>query len=99
MKQKQLEKLFNARIKHCANLLLSKGKEYSDGSDRLRNFYDGSVLLGINPKQYALSLVTKHIVALKDHIMQNKEMSDEFIDEKISDIINYAVLIEALNKE
>lgn len=99
MNSTALEKIFKTRINACKDLLLSKGIEYAPKDDRLKNFYDGAELLGCTPKQYALALVTKHIIALKDHINTNNPLSDAFIDEKISDIINYMILIEAINYE
>jgi hypothetical protein len=96
MKQKEFEGVVNHRLEKCKETLGLKGAIYADKNDRLKNFYDGAALNECTPEQYAFMLVTKHIVAIKDHIRDSRGMSEAFIDEKITDVINYMLLIEAL---
>jgi len=99
MKQKEFDKLVEHRMEVCKETLGLKAKHYATVGDRLHNFKDGAFINNCTPEQYALSLVTKHIVAIKDAILSGKLMSEEFAEEKIGDIINYMLLIEALNTE
>jgi hypothetical protein len=97
MEQKKFDAVVNHRFEYCKEILGIKGSVYASKKDRLKNFYDGASLNGCTPKQYAFMLMTKHLVALKDYIREDRKMDEDFINEKVSDIINYAVLIESLN--
>jgi hypothetical protein len=99
MEQKKFDAVVNSRFEYCKEILGVKGSVYASKKNRLKNFYDGASLNECTPKQYAFMLMTKHLVALKDYIREDRKMEEDFIDEKVSDIINYAVLIEALNEE
>jgi hypothetical protein len=95
----KFEAIVRDRFERCVKVLSHKAAEYASDVDRLQNFKDGAKFLNVTPSQYALALVTKHIVALKDHIMSGNPLSTEFIDEKIGDIINYMVLIEGIEED
>lgn len=99
MKQKDFESLVNHRLEKCKEILGIKGVVYASKSNRLKNFYDGASFNECTPKQYAQMLVTKHLVAIKDHIVNNQSMSEDFIEEKITDVINYMLLIEAIEED
>jgi hypothetical protein len=85
----------------CYKVLTIKNLEYAPGDDRLQNFKDGALFLGISPVMYAFVLMTKHLVALKDHVVKGdtNTITQTYVDEKIGDIINYLILIEALLTE
>lgn len=91
--------LLNKRIAKTKKTLLLKAEEYAPGIDRLENFKTGANLLGTSAETYALSLVTKHIVALKDVVTREELLTKEFMDEKIGDIIVYMILLEAIATE
>jgi hypothetical protein len=92
--------LLNKRIAKTKKTLLVKAEEYApNGLNRLSNFDDAANLLAVAPEQYALSLVTKHYVALKDMVMSGTPLTQEFIDEKIGDIVVYMILLEAIATE
>jgi len=91
--------LVNERLAHCKKLLGLKGADYASKKDRLHNFKVGAALCRQTPEQFALDLMAKHIVAMSDKIVNKEKMSVEFVADKFSDIINYVLLIEALNEE
>jgi len=99
MTHDEFNKLFADRFLKCRETLLSKAKQYASDEDRLHNFYEGAILNCCTPEQYAHTLVTKQIIALRDMIVQDMFISQAVVDEKIGDIVNYYVLIEALIKE
>ena len=99
MNRQRLEQIFENRIAECRETMGMKGKVYATDENRLSNFYAGAELAKLTPQQYAFSLVSKHIIALRDKINADEPMSDEFITEKMGDIINYMVLIEGLERE
>lgn len=99
MTQNDFDSLVNSRLSHCKKLLLVKSEDYASKKDRLHNFKLGALLARQTPEQYAQSLMTKHIVAVSDKIANKEVMTPKFVAEKLSDIINYSLLIEALNQE
>jgi len=84
-------------------MLLERAGAYATNGDRLGNFYEGGALNGCHPLRYGFSLVSKHIIALRDLITKVEAGQAEFTDyefgkfqEYVTDIRNYAVLMEAL---
>ena len=80
-------------------VLKSKATEYAHGGDRLSNFKDAAELNGCTPEQALWGFVTKHIIALKDFIKSGETRPLEQWEEKIGDIQNYMVLLEAIVSE
>jgi hypothetical protein len=99
MTHEEFNILLSKRIAKSRKVLLSKANEYATDDERLQNFKDGASLLNTTPEFYALSLTTKHIIALKDFISTQRSIDQRFIDEKIGDIINYMILLEAILTE
>lgn len=87
------------RIQYIKDSLQTKGSEYAPGNDRLENFKTAGALLGQTPEMYLINLVTKHYVALTDFVRQLEggRLKDyPFWEEKIGDVINYMILLDAL---
>lgn len=99
MNQNKFSNLVQARIKKCLVTLAVKSTDYASKEDRLHNFKSGATLTGQTELQFAFSLASKHIIALRDKISKKEYLTDEFIEEKITDIINYMILIEAIREE
>lgn len=99
MLKKDFDILVNKRLAECKKVLTSKAADYASDVDRLANFKRGAALVDLTPKQYAQALVTKHIVAIADKVISDEVMTPTFVAEKIGDVINYMMLIEALNQE
>jgi len=79
-----------------------KGAEYCTGNDRLKNFKDAASMNGITPEWALWGMVSKHIIALKDFILDlDKDIvrSESQVLEKVGDIRCYMVLLEALFAE
>jgi hypothetical protein len=83
------------RIELTRKVLDSKAKEYAPGDDRLHNFHAAGGLKGESPAQAAWGMMVKHIVSVADMVRQPQSHSQAVWDEKIGDLVNYAVLIEA----
>jgi hypothetical protein len=103
----QFNKIIELRCKTIKQVLSQKAKEYaSPAGDRLIQFKNVARMNHNTPEQALWGMVSKHISALNDfiHIPVNnvnadsdyKEVSFEQWHEKIGDIINYMILLEAL---
>lgn len=103
MDSKRFEEIVNKRIEACKNLmLLSKSAEYSRGGDRLSNFKKQAAMKGEMPEKALLGNWTKHlssILDIIDDIEAGRPIVLEQLQEKITDSINYHLLLEALVTE
>ena len=93
------EKITHDQLEKCTNLLLAKGKEYSPYADRLLAFKRAAALQGETPAQALCGMLAKHVVSVYDMCMSNGEFSAEKWDEKITDSINYLLLLAAVVRE
>ena len=76
----------------------AKSIEYSISSDdRLYNFKHVAERLGITPEQALMTYVLKHVDAICNDAKTGKQFSDETLRSRVIDLINYSVLLLALN--
>lgn len=100
MKSKEFNQILNQQLEKCKDVLSAKNKEYSAGGDRLSNFKVASMLQSEHPLKSLLGMMTKHTVSISDmindvnHDQRYPEIKDW--DEKITDSINYLILMKAL---
>lgn len=87
------------QVEHCISLLGTKGTEYAPGADRLSAFKKAAALQGCTTAQAAFGMLAKHLVSVSDMIMSNERYSGIRWDEKISDSINYLLIIRAIIEE
>lgn len=91
------------RLAKVRAMLVKKNKEYAPtGSSRFHNFYRASRMLGCSAEKSLLGMWSKHLVSVLD-IIDNIEKcqypSAPLLEEKITDTIAYAILLEGLIKE
>jgi hypothetical protein len=102
MSPEKFELLVKDRMAKCAKVLDLKAGEYAT-SDRLHNFKVAAALQDIEPETALLGMWAKHIVSVVDIIYgiehRGEIPSKELLSEKITDVINYAHLLEALIEE
>lgn len=95
--------LLKERLIKITKTLASKGEEYSDETDRLYNFKRAAMMdEGETPERALKGMWKKHLVSVFDIIDDlDYEVlpSEELLNEKIGDSINYLILLEALIKE
>ncbi len=74
------------------------GKE-SCKADRLGHFKKAAALMNITPKAALFGMFSKHIVSVSDMCMDDQEQPVEKWSEKITDSINYLLILRALVEE
>ena len=94
MNSANFEKILEQQIKQCKNVLTNKGREYAT-EDRLHNFKVAAGLQGITPQQALAGMMCKHTVSIYD-MCRNGGYDIVVWDEKITDHINYLLLLRAL---
>lgn len=101
--------VFNKVIKEqlltCEGLLIGKGQEYAPGAtdesavDRLAHFKKAAAITGGTPKEALLGMLAKHLVSISDMCIDGRDYTGDRWTEKITDSINYLLLLKALVEE
>jgi len=98
MKLEDFESVLKEQFKTSEEILVIKAKEYAT-SDRLHNFNIAAALKGETPMQALAGMMAKHTVSIYDMCMSHKEYPAEMWNEKITDHINYLILLKAIVTE
>jgi hypothetical protein len=104
MNQKEFDQHIDLIFKESKSLLTSKGAEYSDNVDRLSNFYICNSA-GVSNMQNCLVHIGKHMSALHKYALLDsideldKHELNQSLHERVMDLINYFVLLDAILKE
>lgn len=97
------ERIVDKRFAECRAILLAKNKEYAEEGDKLSNFKQAADLKGESPEMALWGFWVKHIIGMKkivqDLDLDDIEPSETMMKDKFSDMINYALLLEALIRE
>ena len=103
MNAEDFNKLVERRIDLIKKVLIKKGKEYSSENDRLHNFKVAAAIDMQSPVEALWGMAKKHLVSIidmKNGIAKNGTIYNQaYVDEKIGDMINYLILLEALIEE
>lgn len=99
MLDKDFEKVVLEQLDFSKNLLIFKGREYSLEEDRLIAFKRAAGLQNETPKQALCGMLAKHIISIYDMCESGKVFTTERWKEKITDSINYLILLRALIEE
>jgi hypothetical protein len=95
MTQQDFERIVEEQLNTARDLLIIKGREYSLSEDRLEVFKKAAVLQGENVKQALCGMLAKHVVSIYDMSMSRNEFTEARWTEKITDSINYLLLLKA----
>lgn len=99
MTTQKFNEIITAQLDLCRDLLTVKGEEYSLDEDRLLAFKKAANVQGETPTQALCGMMAKHTVSVYDMAMSGNSYSVARWDEKITDSINYLLLLKALIME
>jgi hypothetical protein len=98
MNTKDMKQLLDdTHFKMCL-LSSTKGYEYAGESDRLSNFKEPALDLGVSPDLILWIALDKHLRAIRTYI-RNRRVHSEPIEERIDDAILYLILLKGLIQE
>jgi hypothetical protein len=88
------------QLKQCEKTLVTKAVEYAT-EDRLHNFKVAATLAGCTPAQALGGMMIKHTVSIYDMIADDGTIEHpmEVWSEKITDHLNYLLLLSAILQE
>lgn len=95
MDHKAFNKVFKEQVKRCEAVLVQKGNEYST-EDKLHNFKKAANLAGVDAATALAGMMAKHSVSIYDMIEKDVWYDMAVWDEKITDHINYLILLKAI---
>lgn len=95
MTQRDFEVIVEQQLAIARDLLITKGQEYSLSGDRLEAFKKAAQLQGETTTQALCGMLAKHVVSVYDMAMSGKEFPEARWTEKITDSINYLLLLKA----
>jgi len=102
MKEQEFQEVLQQRLKKIEQTLGQKAKEYAAEGDKLHNFNVGARITGQTREKVLWGFALKHYISFLD-ILENldkgKLPTEAMVDEKIGDLINYLVLVEASLKD
>lgn len=85
---------------NCKKLLATKGKEYSRNEvDVNSNFKRCGAAIDINQLKVCWLYMAKHWDAITNYIKYGQVMSDELIESRIADLVNYGFILASLIEE
>jgi hypothetical protein len=92
------------RLGNCEDVLYSKSEEYSTRDDKLHNFRVAARYDNEDRSRALWGMLKKHIVSIHDEIVKMDADRDfvpgvSFQNDKITDVINYCLLLEAIVTE
>lgn len=93
------------QMEHCKTMLVTKGNEYAPEAmsnveiDRLAHFKKAATLMRTTPKIALMGMLVKHYISIMDMSMDDKDYPVEQWSEKITDSINYLLILRAIGEE
>jgi len=101
MTREDFSRRVEKRIDLVRQTLLNKHKEYAKDDNVFRNFDEaaGGFSLHSTSAEVLWSYMTKHLVSIKDIVSDNTPVTNDVVSEKIGDVINYLILLEAMLNE
>lgn len=99
MNIKTFNEVVKSQFSRCEDILVQKQAEYSSEFDKLHNFKQSSHLQQRTQAQALGGKMAKHTVSIYDMIATGKSYPLSVWDEKITDHINYLILLRAVVEE
>ena len=95
----EMNMIIDGQLDICKSLLIDKGKEYAfDEIDRLQAFKTAATIQDTTPMKALAGMMAKHTISVYDMIEHG--VSDPLKwEEKITDHINYLLLLKCLNMD
>lgn len=99
MTHERFEQLLDELDGESLATLKAKNRMYGAPNDALHNFASGADIGGCTEAQACWGYLVKHLVALRDKIINNDFSNKDDLKEKCQDIINYIRFIWAIAHE
>lgn len=95
MTVQRFNEVFENQVETCRMMLVKKAEEYAT-VDRLHNFRVAAALRGTDMKAALGGMMVKHTTSIYDMIESPEAFPMDLWDEKITDHLNYLLLLKAV---
>lgn len=100
MKEKQFNDIIQNAVESCLTTLTEKNASYNPNEDKLAGFKTAARMRGVTPLQALSGMKVKHTSFVQDLLEGRIPIpSEEVVQEKFGDEINYLLLALALIEE
>lgn len=102
MNNAEFDGIVKRRMEAIGSTLLKKQDEYAKSNDVFHNFHRASAILHVTRQQALMGMASKHLVSVLDMVDKNAEgefIPEDLFREKIGDLINYLIILEAMFEE
>lgn len=99
MKAEEFNSTIDEQLERSREMLFSKNAHYNPNEDKLRGFKATASLRNTTPQGALAGMMVKHTLSVYDMCESGKEYPIEVWNEKISDHINYLLLLRAVVEE
>lgn len=94
MKLDRFEGILDAQVQRVRDVLVAKRAEYAD-HDVLANFKKSAHMRSVGLPQAVAGMMVKHTTSIYDMVESGQPFTMEKWDEKLTDHINYLILLKA----
>lgn len=99
MLQEEFNDIVTKQMKKCWETLFNKGNEYAMQGDRLSHFKKAAAVMDSTPEAALFGMLSKHLISLSDMCLDKRKHPKEVWSEKITDSINYLLILAAIVEE
>lgn len=99
MEKDRFDDVVQEQMELCWKTLCGKGIEYAGGADRLEAFKKAAKLQGISEEAALAGMMAKHTVSVYDMTVYPNAYPIAKWNEKITDHINYLLILKAVLME
>lgn len=99
MDAKTFSSIVDTQVQKSVDLLLDKNGDYNPDTDKLANFRAAALLGRTNLREALGGMMIKHTISLYDMINSTHQYPEAVWEEKITDHINYLLLLRAVIEE
>lgn len=98
MDAEKFSEVVDAQFRICEDVLIDKAREYAT-EDRLHNFRVAAALQGLPMRAALAGMMAKHTISIYDMCYAEEMANSSAWVEKITDNINYLILLSAIIAE
>ena len=96
MKTEEFNKIVEDQLERIRSVLVKKADEYNLEDDRLGFFKRSAAFAQETPEQALYGFLLKHLQSITDMVMSGESYPEDLWKEKITDAMNYLVLLLGL---
>ena len=99
MRTEEFNKIVETQLERIRSVLVKKADEYNLEEDRLGFFKRSAAFAQETPEQALYGFLLKHLQSITDMVQSGNSYSEDLWREKITDAMNYLVLLLGLLKD